>query len=284
MTAFARSELRSEMGTILWELRSVNHRYLDIYLRLPEELRALEPAIRERLGGQIRRGKVEGTLRYKTDVSQGYRFTIQQEVARKLVEASREIETLLPNPAPVSALDVLRWPGVLEAVAPELETLAKPVLECLDKALQEFVETRAREGGRLRGFLLKRCTEMEPLLERVRERLPVILDNARERLVARLGEIRDALNGERLEQEVVLFAQKIDVAEELERLAAHLEEVRRVLDGNDPAGRRLDFLMQEMHREANTLGAKSVDLETTRVSVDLKVLIEQMREQIQNVE
>ena len=284
MTAFAREETQGDFGTVVWELRSVNFRYLDVVVRLPEELRSIEPAVRERVAGRLRRGKVECALRYQAPASCDAAFSVNVELAKQLASATRVIDDLLPHPAPVHAVDILRWPGVITAQAPDLEALATPFLEALGRALDSLFAARVREGERIHELIANRCREVKKLTQEARQRLPVVLAGTRQRLREKLSEIHAELDENRLEQEMVLFAQKLDVAEELERLDAHVEEVGTVLSQNKPVGRQLDFLMQEMNREANTLASKSGDTLTTRASVDLKVLIEQMREQIQNVE
>ncbi len=284
MTAFARSERTEDWGTAYWELRSVNNRYLDVSPRLPEEMRAIESAVRERVRGRLSRGKVDCTLRLSLDTESDASLELNLNLARRVAEATREIDALLHDPARVSAIDVLRWPGVVQTRSPDIDTLGKAVLELLDEALGGLVTTREREGQHITGLLTQRCDEIQAIVGNVRERLPEVLEACRQRLRDRLAEFAEQLNEERLEQEMAMVAQKTDVAEELDRLDAHVKEVQRVVDKEQPAGRRLDFLMQELNREANTLGSKSIDTETTRASVDLKVLIEQMREQIQNVE
>ncbi len=284
MTAFARSERTEDWGTAHWELRSVNNRYLDVSPRLPEEMRAIESAVRERVRGRLSRGKVDCTLRLSLDTESDASLELNLNLARRVADATREIDALLHDPARVSAIDVLRWPGVVQTRSPDIDTLGIAVLELLDEALGGLVTTREREGQHITGLLTQRCDEIQAIVGNVRERLPEVLEACRQRLRDRLAEFAEQLNEERLEQEMAMVAQKTDVAEELDRLDAHVKEVQRVVDKEQPAGRRLDFLMQELNREANTLGSKSIDTETTRASVDLKVLIEQMREQIQNVE
>jgi len=284
MTAFARSERSEDWGTAYWELRSVNNRYLDVSPRLPEEVRAIESAVRERVRGRLNRGKVDCTLRLSLGTESDASLELNLNLARRVAEATREIDALIHDPARVSAIDVLRWPGVVQTRSPDIDTLGKAVLELLDEALDGLVATREREGQHIAGLLTQRCEEIQTIVGAVRKRLPEVLEACRQRLRDRLAEFAEQLDQERLEQEMAMVAHKTDVAEELDRLDAHVKEVQRVVDKEQPAGRRLDFLMQELNREANTLGSKSIDTETTRASVDLKVLIEQMREQIQNVE
>jgi uncharacterized protein (TIGR00255 family) len=284
MTAFARSERTEQWGTACWELRSVNNRYLDVTPRLPEEARAVESAVRERVRAKLGRGKVDCSLRLSLGASNNASLEVNLELAKRVADATREIDALLHDPSRVNAIEVLRWPGVVQTQSPDVDALGKAVLDLLDEALAQLVATREREGQHIAALLSQRCDDIQAIIEAVRKRLPEVLEACRQRLRDRLAELVEQLNEERLEQEIALVAQKTDVAEELDRLDAHVKEVRRVVEKEQPAGRRLDFLMQELNREANTLGSKSIDTETTRASVDLKVLIEQMREQIQNVE
>nr|VFJ75663.1 MAG: TIGR00255 family protein [Candidatus Kentron sp. FM]VFJ76079.1 MAG: TIGR00255 family protein [Candidatus Kentron sp. FM]VFK23041.1 MAG: TIGR00255 family protein [Candidatus Kentron sp. FM] len=297
MTAFVRQENQDredQWGGITWEIRSVNHRYLDITVRLPEELRSLEPVVRERVRGRVSRGKVECLLRYSPPVQRKTGLHVNTELAKQVVASVKEIAGLLPSEAPISALEILRWPGVVETPVQDLDTIRGPILDVLDDGLAQFIAMRAQEGEKLVALLKDRHTRISAIVTDVRTRLPAILVAQRARLTDRLSELNTETNPDRLEQELVLFAQKMDVAEELDRLDTHLAQVGRTLrEESRPdqtpterktIGRRLDFLMQEMHREANTLSAKSVDKAVTAASVELRVLIEQMREQIQNVE
>jgi len=283
MTAFARRESQGDWGTFTIELRSVNHRYLELGLRLPEEVRVLEPRIRDKMNQTLGRGKVDCNIRYQAPAEYAS-LEINRELVTQLAHITREIDGIIYNPAPVNSFDVLRWPGVLQLPTPDPERLHAEAMNLLDAALAELVDTRAREGDKLKDLLLQRCTAMTDIVAQVNTRRPEVLARARERLDARLAELRGELDQARLEQELVLLAQRLDVEEELDRLNAHLNEVRRVLEQKEPVGRRLDFLMQELNREANTLSSKSQDVDTTRYAVDLKVLIEQMREQVQNIE
>jgi uncharacterized protein (TIGR00255 family) len=269
MTAFAREARTGEWGELVWELRSVNHRYLEVLPRLPEELRALEEKVRERVGRRVRRGKVECTLRHRFIPGVTGALAVNRTLAEKIAHASREVDALLYNPAPVSAMDVLRWPGVLESEELDWEPVFQAALDLLEQALAGLVATREREGTRLDAFLKERLAAMDEVVTRVRARMPEVLAMQRERLRTRMAEVMQELDAERVEQEIVLIAQKLDVDEEMGRLAAHLEEVGAVLGKREPVGRRLDFLMQELNREANTLGSKSGDVETTRAAVDL---------------
>jgi uncharacterized protein (TIGR00255 family) len=284
MTAFARTQSQGNWGSMVCELRSINHRYLEFTIRLPEALHELEVLMRERIRHHVKRGKVECYFRFQPSEVAGIDITINTLLAKKLCEANEAIAKMLASPAPINTMDILRWPGILQVAEIDLEKIQDEVMALLEKALHELVEARSREGSQLQELFVKRRDNMQAELEKARLRLPSILESQRERLMTRFSEANIQLDSNRLEQEIVLFAQKIDVTEELERLDTHIAEVRRVLKQGGSMGRRLDFLMQELNREANTLGAKSVDNDTTRASVELKVLIEQIREQVQNVE
>lgn len=284
MTAFTRQAREGKWGAVALELRSVNHRFLDMALRLPEELRVLEPRLRERISERLGRGKIDCTLRYEAPSLQSSEMVINTEFTTRLTHACREVDGLLYNSAPISSLEVLKWPGVLQAREADIEQVGEPVLALLEQGLDDLITVRGREGEKLKTLVEQRCAGMDEIVARVRERLPVVQQRMREKLLARLAELKADVDTPRLEQELVYLAQRLDVDEELDRLQAHLGEIRRVLGQDKPVGRRLDFLMQELNREANTLGSKSADTETTRASVDMKVFIEQMREQIQNIE
>jgi uncharacterized protein (TIGR00255 family) len=284
MTGFARREATGAWGTLVCELRSVNHRFLEAGLRLPDELRVAEGELRTRLAKQLRRGKVDCSINYRRPAGSAGALEIDSGALERLLAAVRLVAHTMPQAAAVNALDVLRWPGVVRdesAVGDELLAAAYAVFGA---TLDELVAARAREGLRLRELLEQRCTGLETLVADVRARLPEVQARMRARLEERLAELAASADPERLEQELAILLQRLDVDEELERLSGHIAEVRRVIGGNEPAGRRLDFLMQELNREANTLSSKSQDLETTRSAVDMKVLIEQMREQVQNAE
>jgi uncharacterized protein (TIGR00255 family) len=283
MTAFARRGADFPAGALVWELRSVNHRYLDIGLRLPEELRAIEVGVRELIARRVERGKVDVTLKFQVRESVAG-STLDAMAARQLLSAGAEVRQLAPDLAAMSVHDVLRWPGVLRSPAFDAEALGNDALKLFEAALEELIATRAREGKRLRAALEERLRTIRESLERLATLLPEIARDYRARLEARLAEIRAQLDPTRLEQELVIFATRADVAEEVDRLRAHVVEVARVLASRGQVGRRLDFLMQELNREANTLASKSVDLRLTNIAVELKVLIEQMREQVQNIE
>ncbi|MDX1605492.1 MAG: YicC/YloC family endoribonuclease [Candidatus Competibacterales bacterium] len=284
MTAFARSERVAEQGTVTWELRSVNHRYLEPVLRLPEAFRALEPVVRERLGQRLGRGKLDCVLKFQSGTTVLTGVSLNRTLAERLVALADELAPLLPRDPGLRVGDLLRWPGVVNEPEPDLAPVLALAREGLDAALDELIATREREGERIRELIRQRCAAMSAELARVRERRPQVLARQREKLEGRLAEIDIEADPTRLEQELVLLAQRLDVEEELDRLEAHLAEIAEVLERTEPVGRRLDFLMQELNREANTLASKSADTETTRAGVELKVLIEQMREQVQNIE
>lgn len=284
MTAFAREEQQENWGQICWELRSVNHRYLEISLRLPEEFRRLEMTIRERIQQQLKRGKLDGTLYFQIHKNDNPSWTVNQELAQQVWRAMQQINAMTGNITPPSAIDILRWQGVVEQPTMDVEAMGEQVLYHFDTALKQLVAHREREGSQLARLIEQRCTAIAAEIALIRQDLPLILQAQRERLQTRLAELVE-LDHERLEQEIALLAQKMDVAEELDRLETHLQEIRQTLINEDQSvGRRLDFLVQELHREANTLSAKSNHINTTRRAVELKVLIEQMREQTQNIE
>lgn len=284
MTAFARQEDAGAWGAVTWELRSVNSRYLDVNTRLPEDFRVLEPIVRDHVSARVSRGKLDCSLRFQPGAEQVAHFSVNTELVSRLAGALNQIGHQIDQSSTPSAIDIMRWPGVIEASAPDVDIVAEEVLRVLDTALSELVDTRMREGQKISELLAQRCQEVDSIVQQIQVELPMMQRLTRERLFSRLTEVSDKLDNDRLEQEMVIFAQKMDVSEELERLATHVVEVRRVLAQDKPVGRRLDFLMQEMNREANTLGSKAVHAHTTQASVELKVLIEQMREQIQNIE
>ncbi len=284
MTAFARAEERGELGLLAIEIRSVNSRHLEPGFRLPDALREREFAWRDVLRQRIARGKVEIGARYEpvNGLADGVR--LDQELVQQLIAASREIEQLARHVGPLNPVELMRMPGVLKTREPDQAAVLARADALLEQALNDFLAMRAREGSVLNGLIEERLQGICAEVDKVRERMPGILRHFREKLLARLTEVKAELAPERVEQEVVLFAQKLDVSEELDRLLAHVAEIRRVLAGGGAVGRRLDFLMQELNREANTLGSKAVTADSSWSSVELKVLIEQMREQIQNIE
>jgi len=283
MTAFAREGRDTPWGTLVWELRSVNQRYLDVSLRLPDELRGLDPLVRERLAAALSRGKVEATLKYQPKEIVAA-LALDADAARALLRAADDVRSLKPDLAPLGVVDVLRWPGVLKSATVDAEALMHAALEALDRATAQLADMRAREGARIKDMIAGRLREVRNHVDALGPILPELTQLFRQRLTERVAEAKQSVDPARLEQEVVLFAQRADVAEEVDRLRAHCAEVERLLTRDQPVGRRLDFLMQELNREANTLGSKASDLRLTNTAVELKVLIEQMREQVQNVE
>lgn len=284
MTAFAAAESTTPWGQFAVELRSVNHRYLEIALRMPEEFRSLEPRLRERIAARVSRGKLDLSLRWRREAGTGASLKLNDTLAHELARISRELAKIAPELAAGTRFEALAWPGMI--VEPEADQGEQQAawIAVLDSALDQFVANREREGERLAVFLRERLDGIERTVSEVRGWLPEIRTALRTKLENRLAELKQPADPGRLEQELVLSLSKIDVDEELDRLSAHLAEARAILDRPEPAGRRLDFLLQEFNRESNTLGSKSVDVRTTKASVELKVLIEQVREQIQNLE
>jgi uncharacterized protein (TIGR00255 family) len=285
MTGFANAEREIQTWLLGWEVRSVNHRYFDLSLRLPEGLRFLEADARARIAACIKRGRVDGTLSCKKVDQGGNAIQINGELLRGLLDAAAEVETRSGRAlAPFNALDVLRWPGVLREAEINRDELAAAALALLAETLNRAVAARETEGRQLAALIEDRCLRIREQVAAVRGRVPSVLQSIRQKILARIAELAVQPDTDRLEQEIAYLAQKLDVAEELDRLDAHVEEVLRSLGQTEPVGRRLDFLLQEMNREANTLGSKSADTETTRASIEMKVLIEQIREQVQNIE
>ena len=284
MTGFATASAELPGISLAVELRSVNHRYLDVTLKLPDELRSLEPTLRERLASAQKRGKVECRVSLAKSASASGAIAINTERVAQLAGAAGAVARAVPGASPLGVADILRWPGVMVDATISPEALAEQVDALVQQALEELTAARAREGAKLRDVLDARCADVEAQVARVAPRIPAIHAAFVAKLGARLAEAGLDANDERLKQELALFATKIDVAEEVARLVTHLGEVRRILAQGGNVGKRLDFLAQELHREANTLGSKSVDAELSQVSLELKVLIEQMREQVQNLE
>lgn len=285
MTGFARREAKLPWGTAVWEIRSVNHRYLEPSFRLPEDFREIEPALREAMRKALQRGKVEASLSIQWEQAGETELGINLDKVAQLTKAAQQINGLLGEvAAPVNALEILRWPGVIQKQELDREALQTDVLQLFESALGGLIEHRSREGAELEQLILARLDAVSAQVANVRTRMPEILAAQREKLHTKLAALQIELDPERLEQEIVLLAQKADVDEELDRLDTHVIEVKRSLKQTDSLGRRLDFLMQELNREANTLSSKSVVSETTQAAVELKVLIEQMREQVQNIE
>jgi uncharacterized protein (TIGR00255 family) len=284
MTGFARRESQGEWGTLSWEIRSVNHRYLELAWRLPEELRPLEPAFRKVVGKHLSRGKVDCGLRLRWSDEAQPPIKLNAIVLSQVASAIDALTERLPGLGPVDPLDLLRWPRIIEDADKDVGPVEAAAMDLLEEALQELSASRRREGERLALMLRERCDAIEELVAEARSRLPEIRSALRERTLEKLAQLDIEADPDRVEQELVLLAQKMDVDEELDRLDSHLAEVRRALETDEAVGRRLDFLMQEFNREANTLASKSQSNESTRIAVELKVLIEQMREQVQNVE
>ena len=284
MTGYARAETQAPWGRLAWELRSVNHRYLDLSLRLPDELRGIEGEARQRLGARLSRGKVEGALRLSREGAQAGPVAVDELQLRQLQRAIETVQRAGIRTGEADPVRVLAWPGVVRSESPDLAPVQQAALQLLDAALTDFTQTREREGERLKQYILERAAVIESQAAAVAARMPSVRTQWLEKLRARCRELGAEVEAARLEQEMVLAAQRLDVDEELSRLAAHLAEVRKTLAREDAVGRRLDFLMQELNREANTLSSKSQDAEITRHAVEIKVVIEQMREQVQNVE
>jgi len=284
MTAFSRQQQEQEWGSLTWEIRSVNHRYLEANVRLPESFRALENAVREAVRKRLTRGKVECQLRFQSEANVSTELHLNRPLIQQLVQANVEIEQITGTSSSLSNMEVLRWPGVIEEQDFDRTSIEEQALTLFTAALDDLVATREREGAELQGFITQRIDSIREIVVSVREKMPEILAKQKQALLDRLHDLQAELEPTRLEQEVSLLAQKADVEEELDRLDSHLNEVARVLNAKGQKGRRLDFLMQELNREANTLSSKSIVVETTLSAVELKVLIEQMREQIQNIE
>ena len=294
MTGFARRETSGPWGQLTCEVRSVNHRYLEPGFRLPEELRGLEGELRQTLPKLLRRGKVDCTVHLRATREAERELQVDEATLARVLERVADIAdrasgaglstALGITKVQINPMDVLRWPGVLQDSAPDNDALTAAARALFTDSVRELVAMRAREGERLRDLVLQRCEALVGLIDAARTQLPELRDRARQRLQTRLVELGATVDPARFEQEVALLLQRADVDEELDRLDAHLAEIRRVLDGEEAGGRRLDFLMQELHREANTFSSKSQELDSTRLAVDMKVLIEQLREQVQNIE
>jgi uncharacterized protein (TIGR00255 family) len=283
MTGYAIASAELASGSLTLELRAVNHRYLDIQLRMPDELRSVESALREAITAQLQRGKVDCRINYAARSAQTG-ASLNRELVQQLAAWNQEVQQVLPDARSLSVADVLRWNGALETPSASADELRSSLLGLLQEALQEFSASRAREGDKLKDFLLQRVEKIEVLRAGVMPHVPAAIAAYEQKLVARLRDAMQGADDERVRQEITLFASKIDVDEELSRLSSHLVEMRRILTQGGAVGKRLDFLMQELNREANTLGSKSVDAEVSRSAMEMKILIEQMREQIQNLE
>ena len=282
MTGYARKEFKGDWGSAVWEIRSVNQRYLETYLRLPEQLRGLEPILRERFRKQLERGKVECNLRFESQTANA-QIHVNETLAEQLIDNALWVIDRAGQ-GQLNPLDVLRWPGVIAAEEQDMDELNTILLAGFDEVLAQFVESRQSEGEKLKALIEQRLEGIQGEITKVRALMPQILDWQRQKLIDRLAEAKLELEPTRVEQEIIMLAQRIDVAEELDRLGMHITETHKILKKGGACGRRLDFMMQEFNRESNTLGSKSINAETTQSAVELKVLIEQMREQIQNIE
>ena len=288
MTAFARVQETSDAGVLTWEIRSVNHRYLELGLKLPDEFKSLEPEIRKLISQYLKRGKVDVGLRYKLNDAEAVEVKLNVEIVRSLGHVEQEVLNIVHEGSKLSVADILSWPGVIAESDKDLSPLIALALSSLENALGQLVQTRETEGQALQDLISTRCTQISEIVQQLRTHRPTMMASMREKwennLNEKLKQWSEAGDNSRLEQELVILAQKLDVDEELDRIDTHITEVEKVLKRKEAVGRRLDFLMQELNREANTLGSKSQDSQTTQWSVDLKVLIEQMREQVQNIE
>ena len=284
MTGFARRSIDSALGTLTWELRAVNHRYLDLQFKMPDELRPKEQAFRQQVGGKLRRGKVECVFHFRRAFDEDSELQVNQELVGLLANRLKSVAKTLDDADDVDPIDVLRWPGVIQQPEIDLEPLFAEASALLDEALAHIAEMRASEGERIAAMIATRCDEIEKIAGSVRARMPAVMDAVRQKQRDRIDKLDVEADPDRLEVELALIASKLDVDEEIDRLESHITEIRDTLTKDEAVGRRLDFLMQELNREANTLASKSADTETTRAAVDLKVLVEQMREQIQNIE
>ena len=284
MTAFCRTQTEMPGGSLVWEIRSVNHRYLDVHLKLPEELRVLETGCRQLLNAKLNRGRIDAILKLEQTNKSGADLVVNTEVLSALRGAIEQVRAHLDNVDQVTPCEALRWPGVLQEPAKDLESVGNTALDALGDAVAELLDSRLREGSRMQQLIRDRIDAARGIVADLRADLPDIELGIQQRWQRRLAELGEEVDPARMAQELALVLTRNDVSEELDRLETHFDEVIRVLDGTKAAGRRLDFLMQELNREANTLGSKSVDIRNTNASVELKVLIDQMREQVQNIE
>jgi uncharacterized protein (TIGR00255 family) len=284
MTAFSRQQADKEWGSLIWELRSVNHRYLETSVRLPESFRGLENVIRDTIRKKLNRGKIECQLRFQVVEASQSDLQLNKELIAKLVRANDEINQIADLDNQLTSAEILRWPGVVADQDVDADTIEREAIDLFTAALDDLVSSRVREGEALKGMLNQRVVSIREIVASIRQKIPEIICGQRKNLLEKLEELKAELEPTRLEQEITILAQKADVDEELDRMDSHLKEVERIIESNGQKGRRLDFLMQELNREANTLSSKSIVVGTTLGAVELKVLIEQMREQIQNVE
>ncbi|MDU0353323.1 YicC/YloC family endoribonuclease [Paraglaciecola aquimarina] len=283
MTAFARRELKAEWGTAVWEIRSVNQRFLETYFRLPEQFKSMEPVLRERFRKSLQRGKVECALRFVANDAAVGQLSINEDLAKQLMHAADWVQNQGTTTG-VNPVDILRWPGVIAAEEADMDSIQGDILKEFDLTLKDFIAARATEGENLKALIEQRLDGIQVEVDKVTGFMPEIIQWQRDKIQARFEEAKIELDATRVEQEMVMLAQKVDVAEELDRLVSHIGETRKILKKGGAVGRRLDFMMQEFNRESNTLGSKSINTDTTQSAVELKVLIEQMREQIANIE
>ena len=284
MTAYGRAENSDNQISISCEIRSVNHRYLEIAVRMPEELRPLEQKIRDYISKKIKRGKIECNIRIEQQDTYDEALSINQDLLKNIIDVAENINSDLSTSTSLNSLDLLRWPGVLKKNTLDVKKIDKLLFKIVNQAIDIVINTRQREGKKIKKMITDRCSKIKKIIASIHKIMPAILKNYRKKLISRIQEISNELDNERLEQELLFISQKMDIEEEIDRLNAHIDEVIRVVDQKGPIGRRLDFLMQEMNRESNTLGSKSYHIKTSNASVELKVLVEQMREQIQNIE
>ena len=284
MTGFARQEVQRPWGQLICEIRSVNHRYLESNLRLSEALRSLEPSLRETLRKNLGRGKIDAVLAFKVEESSGTGLDLNQELASSVLQMAEKINSMMKTPAPLNSLEVLRWPGVMQSRELDQKLIESEAVALFEQTLLQLIANREREGAELAQFIEQRLNAIGEQVAHLTRRLPELQTYQQEKLRTKLAALKTEIDPDRLAQEMVYLAQKADVSEELDRLNAHLSEVRHTLQQSEPIGRRLDFMMQELNREANTLSSKSTSNEATQVAVELKVNIEQMREQVQNIE
>ena len=284
MTAYARKEVKGDWGSAVWEIRSVNQRYLETYFRMPEQFRALEPVLRERFRKRLARGKVECNLRFEANPAAKGELSINETLANQVIKAAEQVMHMTGELSRINPFQVMQWPGVMETPEQDMDEVNKVLLSAFDEALSEFIDARGREGDNMKALIEQRLDAITAEVVKVRARMPEILEWQRERLFSKFEDAKVELDASRVEQELILLAQKSDVAEELDRLDSHVKETTNILKKGGAVGRRLDFMMQEFNRESNTLASKSISTDITASGVELKVLIEQMREQIQNIE
>jgi len=283
MTAFSRVEVKGDWGNAVWEIRSVNQRFLETYFRLPEQFRSIEPVLRERFRKQLNRGKVECNLRFTANPAAKSNLSINKGLAEQLLQHANWINEQTLN-SQISPLDIMRWPGVMEAEEADMSQVQTEILAAFDQALKDFISARASEGKNMKLLIEQRLDAITAEAEKVKAHIPEVIQWQRTRIIDKFTDAKIELDSSRVEQELVLLAQKMDVDEEIDRLHSHVKETKSILKKGGAQGRRLDFMMQEFNREANTLGSKSINADITNAAVELKVLIEQMREQIQNIE